>query len=454
MRKTIFYLFLLAVLSSTMGCASYRTTAVLPGESQLRKDVPDMIRSTSVEVQNSAGVLVAPADSSLTLIEAVQRALLRNPKLAAYSYEIRAREARALQVSLLPNPEIAVELENFAGNNDLSGFSGTETTISLSQLIEFAGKRSKRTRVAALEADLTAWDYQLNRLNVLAEVFLSFVKALTAQQRVALNHELVNIAEQFVQSIQKRVEAGKVSPAEAARAQVVLSSTKIDLERSKRELASARKQLAATWGSSQVDFARVKGKLETTLRLPAWETLQKLVKRNPQIARWATEMEHRRAVLELEKAGRIPDPAISGGFRRLNETGDNAFVMGLSVPLPIFNRNQGAVQEAKYRHRQTELLQQAVVVDVNRRLTEVYNSLAAAYHELATLKSSVLPEAQKAFDVINRGYLMGKFGFLDVLDAQRTLFETRSRFIDALQSYHQSVAELERLTGKEISNLF
>ena len=453
MRKTILYLSFMAVFSGMMGCASYRTTAVVPSESGLRKDLPDIMADSSPEKMKSASETIVTTDTVLTLSAAVSRALLGNPRLAAYSYEIRAREALAVQASLLPNPELNIELENFAGSGDLSGFNGTETTVSLGQLIELAGKRAKRTRVAAFEADLAGWDYQAARLNVLMEVLMGFTEVHTAQQRVALNRELVNIAEQFLQSIRKRVEAGKVSPAEASRARVVLSATRIDLERSKRELQSARKRLAASWGSSEIDFDRVKGKLDTTVHLPSLEKLQKLAEQNPDIARWATEMQYRQASLELEKAGRIPDPTISGGYRRLNETGDNTLVMGMSVPLPLFNRNQGRVQEAKYRQRQAELRWKAVEVEVNRRLTEVYNFLSAAYTEVNTLKSSVLPEARKAFEVINQGYLMGKFGFLDVLDAQRTLFETRSRYLNALRDYHQSVAELERLTGQNISNL-
>ena len=134
---------------------------------------------------------------------------------------------------MLPNPEAGIKLENFAGSGPLSGFASTETTISVGQLIELAGKRAKRTRVAAFEADLAGWDYQTPRLNVLTEVLSGFTDVLTAQKRLALNLELVNIAEQFLLSIQQWVEAGKVSPAEASRARVVLAATRIDLEHSK-----------------------------------------------------------------------------------------------------------------------------------------------------------------------------------------------------------------------------
>ena len=121
--------------------------------------------------------------------QALSLALVKNPELAAFSWEVRAREARALQASLLPNPEIEVELENFGGSGDVGGFEQTESTLLLRQLIELGGKRRKRTHVAALESDLAAWDFEIKRLDVFTQVTQFFVGVVSAQERVALNTE-------------------------------------------------------------------------------------------------------------------------------------------------------------------------------------------------------------------------------------------------------------------------
>ncbi len=163
----------------------------------------------------------------LTLPQAQALALLQHPRLAAFGWEVRAGEARTLQASLPPNPELGIEVENFAGSGELRGFRSAEITIHLSQLIELAGKRQKRTRVAALERDLVAWDYEATRIDVLTQVTQAFVEVLSAQERLRLHLELVRLAEQVLRTAAERVRAGKVSPVEETRAQVALSTSRI-----------------------------------------------------------------------------------------------------------------------------------------------------------------------------------------------------------------------------------
>ena len=436
----------LIVILGLSGCASYRTVAVQPKPIPLTKEFPDV----QPDLTRSKKYL-DKADFSLS--DALSLALIRNPQLAVFSYETRIREAEALQASLLPNPEFDAEVENFAGSGTLNNFQGSELTFSVGQLIELGGKRQKRAQVAALSADLAAWDYEAVKLDVFVDVVSLFTNALAVQQQMDLRQELVNVAESFLKNIQRRVEAGRDSPAEAARAKVELSAAKIDLQRLQKELQSARKKLAATWGSDEPTFGRLRGNLDVVTELPALEKLDALVSNNPDIARWTTEIQQRDAELSLEKTQRIPDPLIGAGYRRLNQSGDNAFIMGISLPLQIFNRNQGNIQAAQYRKSQAEQMKRAVQISLSSALTEIYNNLSASYHEISTLKTSVIPEAQNAYEMIKQGYQMGKYGFLDVLAAQRSLFEVRSQYLNALADYHQNTARLERLIGQKLSDV-
>jgi cobalt-zinc-cadmium efflux system outer membrane protein len=376
-----------------------------------------------------------------------------NPKLAAFGWEVRAGEARTLQAGLPPNPEMAIEVENFAGSGELRGFQGTEITIHLSQLIELAGKRDKRVRVAALERDLTAWDYEATRLDVLTQVTQAFVEVLSAQERLVLNTELVRLAEQVFSTVAERVKAGKVSPVEETKASVELSTSRIALERVQRDLEAARKRLVAVWGGRMPVFARAAGVLDAVPAMPPAEQLTERLVQNPEIARWATEMAQRRATVELARAQRIPDPTVGGGFRHARDTGDNALVMSVSIPLPVFDRNQGGVLAARYQLAKAEEERRAAEIQGLAALAEAYAALSSAFVEATTLKNEVLPGAQRAFDAASEGYRQGKFGFLDVLDAQRTLFEARGRSLEALAAYHQAAAEVERLIGEPLGML-
>lgn len=389
----------------------------------------------------------------LTLRDALRLALLKNPELMGYSLEIRAREAQALQMSLWPNPEVEVEVENFGGRSATQGMKAAESTLFLSQLIELGGKRKKRTEVARFESQLAAWDYTSRKLDVFTRVIQAYVDVLAAQEKVKLQEELLDVGKKFLETIQQRVEAGRTSPAEAYRAGVELEFIRVDLEKARQELKAAQIRLASLWGAREANFKKATGNLEQLKPIPSLKQLTTLLEQNPDLARWATERLLRKSIIALEKAKRIPDPSVGVGYRRLNEVPDQAFVVGLSLPIPIFNRNQGRIQEAMIRQRQVEWNEKAVRVALQATLAEVYSALVAARNEVETLKDRVLPSAQEAYNIIREGYQMGKFDFLDVLDAQRTLFEVRSRYLESLAEYHKRVADLERLVGQDIGEL-
>jgi cobalt-zinc-cadmium efflux system outer membrane protein len=384
----------------------------------------------------------------VALRDALSLALQYNPELAVFSIEVRVAEARTLQAGLRPNPEVNITAEHFAGSGALRGYDSAETTIQIGQLIELGGKRPKRARVASLERDLAGWDYEAKRADVLAETSKSFVDVLAGQERVALSKELLRLAEQTFETVSARVQAGKVSPVEETRAGVALSNSRIEHARAQRSLEAARKKLSAAWGSGAPAFERAVGPLGQVSPIPPADRLTQEIRRNPDIARWDTEMEQRRAAAALQDAIRIPDVTLAAGVRDYRESGDSAFLAGASIPLPLFNRNQGGILESRRRLAKAERESSAAVNRVRASLAETYQTLSTAVSEIDALKTTVIPGAQSAFEAASEGYRQGKFGYLDVLDAQRTLFEARGQYISALATYHKAVADLERAIGK------
>ena len=209
----------------------------------------------------------------INLREALALALMHNPDLKAFSWDVRAGEAKILQAGLRPNPELEAEIEEFGGSGDLSGFGAIETVVQLGYTIELGGKRGKRRRVAALETELAGWDYETARLDILIQATQAFIDVLAAQESVALNEDLVRLAEQVFSTVKAQVEAGKVSPVEGTRTQVELANGRIALEGSKRGLETARFALAAIWGSTSPAFERVEGQFEMTKPIPAAKQL-------------------------------------------------------------------------------------------------------------------------------------------------------------------------------------
>ncbi|MFQ5646546.1 MAG: TolC family protein [bacterium] len=389
----------------------------------------------------------------LTLRQALALALMKNPELAVFSWDVRVGEARTLQAGLLPNPKLITVAEDFGGSGEKTGYDGAQTTIFLAQVIRLAGKIPKRTKVASLKRDLAAWDYEAKRLDILTQTAKAFVTVLAAQKRLALTEDLVRLSEQVFLTAQAKQKAGKVSRLEVKRAEIPLSTNKIAWQKAQRKLAAARKILAATWGSTTPAFDRVEGELETIHKLPSLQQLTELISQNPDIARWSMEMELRRANIELEKARAIPDLTVMPGFRRIEETDDNALVLRLAIPIPIFNRNQGGILEAhEQRFKAKESRRQAKLM-VKTRLARIYQALSASYIAATNLKTEVLPSAKWAYDAAQEGYSQGKFGYLDVLGAQKTLFETRGQYIDELAAYHLARTEVERMIGQGIDQI-
>ncbi|MBW1676191.1 MAG: TolC family protein [Deltaproteobacteria bacterium] len=386
----------------------------------------------------------------ITLRHALQLALMRNPDLAAYSWEVRAKEAGKLQAKLLPNPEIEFEVEEFGGTGDLTGYDSAATTVQLSQLVLLGGKRGKATRVAKHEWELAGWDYESKRLDVLTETTKRFIEVLDAQSRLKLGEDYFDLAQEVFTVVSDKVQAGKVSPVEQSKAQVVLSSSEIELDQAKRNLRAARQDLAAMWGSTIATFTGARGDLAEIEEPPPLDQLLKWIEENPDLARWQTEIELNRAALDSAKADAIPDLTLFAGVQTFNETDDSAYVAGLSVPVPLFNRNQGGIKAAQHHLSRSEQERIAAEIRVKTALTRAYQNLSASYQASVTLKNQVLPSSRLAFDSTKEGYRLGKFGYLDVLDAQRTLFETEARYLSALADYHRSRAEVERLIGMEL----
>lgn len=393
---------------------------------------------------------VQEPSGELTLRQALELALARNPDLASFPWELRSGDARIRQAGLRPNPELTVDLENFLGSEPSRRFETLETTLSIGQLLELGGKRAARIKLASAEKEVVRWDYEAKRADLAAVVAKLFVEVLSAQEKLALAEEIARLSKEVLDAVSARVTAGKISPVEETKASVASSISGIELERAKLALEGGRKRLAATWGTAKPMFSKAVGQLDRVPPIPPAEDLADRISCNPDVARWAAEMEQRKAVLAQDRAERIPNVTINAGIRRFRELEDTTFIAGATIPIPIFNRNQGKILESQYRISKAESERAAAGSKVLASLSEAYQALAVGYVEAATLKSAVLPGAQSAFDAATEGFRQGKFGYLEVLDAQRTLFEAKGRYVEALGSYHKAVADTERLIGGEL----
>lgn len=396
--------------------------------------------------------LAAPAAAQaqtprvLTLERALELARQRNPELAAAAREEQAAEAAIDQAGVLPNPALELAGDN-RGNERLRAEGDRTTSLQISQLIELGGKRDARVRLARTSRELAIWESRAKYAEIVARVKQAFHDLLAWQQRVALAGDSARLADQVAATVARRVQAGKVSPVEETKAQLARAGALVEREQARRELAAMRARLGALIGVSGSELGDAQGELERLNPLPELEALAARAQTNPDFGRWTSEVERRRAGVEAEQAKAVPDITLRGGVTRFSVFNDDAFMVGISIPLPIFDRNRGAIVESHRRLDKALDEQRGARARWLAELSEIYQRTQAVAVELQLLRESILPGARSAFDAATRGYELGRFGILDVLDAQRALVQARTQQLRALADYWRGASEIERLTG-------
>ena len=446
-RIETFALALLCVGAATAG-ATAADHAVAPRP--LGREQPVLAAPEDPDAAPTAQPAVA---GDIALSDAIAAALRSSPALETFAYDVRSREALAVQSSARPNPELSVELEDFAGSGERNGFDAAETTLSLAQLVELGGKRAQRMRLAQLDTALASWDFEAQRLAVLTDATKAFVALLVLQARQALVTDLEALAAESLRSVESTVRAGAVSPVEAERARVNLERVQLEVARNARALESARSLLAATWGDPRPQFGRALGTLDSLPPVPDLARLESAVPESPELARWNAEIAQREAAVAVARAQRVPDVRVSLGGRHYSDGDDAAAVAGISVPIPLLDRSRGSILDARYRVARAQAERRLADVSVRSALRASHQDLSMASEEIAALRDRIIPHAENVARDTQRGYARGLFRYVEVLDAQRTLFDARRELLDALAAFHFAANDLERQTGIPLAAL-
>ncbi|MDF2399315.1 TolC family protein [Pseudomonas sp. 3MA1] len=387
----------------------------------------------------AAPLSVAQA-SVLSLDSALAKAFANNPELAAARWEIDIAQGARQQAGLLPNPVLSVDAEDTRRDS-------RTTAVKLSQALELGGKRGARVQLASRGQELAALELERRGIELRADVLQAYYAALRAQERTQLAGRSLALAERGVSVAQGRVKAGKASPVEATRAQVQLAEVRLELSRGQMEQGDAYRQLARIIGSAATEFSAVQEPSSALSTLPASAQLLSRLPETAQLRLAEQEILQREASLGLEKAQRIPDLDVSIGSQYDAGARERVNLLGLSMPLPLFNRNQGNVLSAARRSDQARDLRNATELRLRSETRQALEQWSTASGEVQAFNQTILPAAQRAVDSATRGFEMGKFSFLEVLDAQRTLIGARSQYLAAVAQTTDARVRIERIYG-------
>jgi cobalt-zinc-cadmium efflux system outer membrane protein len=410
-----------------------------------------MMFAASLAAASCAGMARAQMEASppaavLTLEQAVAAAGGTAPATQAAASGVEAARAGRTVAGLRPNPVAQGQIENVVGSGPYSGLRSAETTAGVAIPIELGGKRG--ARVAVAEAQITRAELQaaIAAADVRVQVTQLYVEAVAAERRLGTARDQARIAGDVLHAASVRVQAGRASPLEEQRASVARLNAEANVERSARLAEAARINLARRIGRP------VEGALDVGLldRLPTATIGPAAPARATGTLAMAAadaDLAVADAGVRLAEANGVPDLNVGPALRRLQASHDTAAVFSVSIPIPLFNNGRAAVAQARAQRTQADALRRVTALDVEQAITDAQAEAANAATAARTAAGPALDAAQEAARIARIGYREGKFGQLDLLDAERTLAETRLAAIDALARYQNARARLERLTA-------
>lgn len=391
-----------------------------------------------------------PPGEPMTLSRALSEALLNNPTLKAYGFEDRIAEARVIQAGIRPNPELSFKAENLLGTNAMSGVKGLETTLQLSQVIDLGGSISQKVATAQSARALAKADYEIKRLDILAEVGRRFTEVAADSERLKSARRASEIGRQAVEAVQQRVDAAVSSPIELLKVRTTLTRLQIEEEHAEHELIAHRQHLASVLGQEEASFGTISADLLALPAVPKFSTLAKRLENSPVLSRFAVEQRWREAQMRLAQSLRRSGATLSGGLRRNEVSGSFGLVAGISIPLAVREVNAGNIREARERRDQLDASADALRLEMRATLFEVYQEMLHARTAMTLLQEELLPTAQQILTLADEGYRSGRFALLDLLNAQKSLIELQRLLVSEAATYHLHVIEIERLLGAPI----
>ena len=396
------------------------------------------------EAVSLAEAILQKEELSLNEVLAIAEAM--NPELAAARKEIDLATAAIWEARLYPNPSLVFEFEDYR-TKDKATIGKMERTAGVSFPLVVGGRIGAATRLAEKEREQAAVNYLWRRREILSGVKRAFYGVLGARGQADLAKQTRDLAKTLHDVSSERFRAQAVPEMELLKAAVALAKAESDLRQADRASAVALKALHAAMGNVDLPKDKLSGGLVTLFTSPSLEALRGHVTTvHPLLEAARRTREAAELNLELARAERIPDLGFEVTAGR-GPDDDSIVEGGVSIPLPLFNRNQAKIASAQARIDQAEYQIQAVRNDLVVRLTEAYQSFAGAQERVISYREEVLPKAEKALEQSNEGYRLGKFSQLDVLDAQRTLAEARIAYAVALTELNIAATELEKLTG-------
>lgn len=404
--------------------------------------------STAASPPSGAMRDVAPIPGGTVLDFAGLAGLLRerNPQLREAEAVVRAAEGRVRQAGLYPNPVLEAEVEEYDSRD--SGWDGAETTLRLTQPILWLSKRGHAIEAARAEVVVKRRERDRLELQLLAELHAVYDDLLYLRQARALNGELADLTRQSLEIARTRFELQASPQSDVSRAEVEVFERELNRREIERDQAEAAAQLTELLGGTPIDPGQVQGIYVRAIDRFSTDALTThVLAEHPDLKTARDEAKAARARFTRERSEWLPDLLISAGLGHNRAEDSNAAEAAIGIELPIFHRNQGEIDAAEADIEKAQSHVAAVEDRLRTELKQALSELEAARERRAYHAERVLPSAQRAHGQVSEGYHAGKLGFLELIDAQRTLTAARLQRLELVREIRRAETRLFAVTG-------
>ena len=423
--------------------ASTPPSTILPAS--YTADEPPAAKSD--DLKSPAAPLALTASTGGTGVEElVEAAVGRNPRLVKAALAVEAAVGKHLQAGLYPNPTISMTADEVG---DRTGPSGIITAPLLSQEIVRGRKLALAQAVAAREVDQATLATFAERSAVVGGVRTAYYDLYALEKRLSALDEVVKLATDAVTAGKTLKEKGLIARLDLVQLEIELERYRARAEAARRELPGARGRLAAAVGDPRMTIGPGVGPYEDVPRFDADRTLETVLATHPEVLSARVGADRAQAVVRRAEAEPTPNMTVSAGYIYQGQNRSNDWTIGVSMPLPLWNKNQGNIRAASAELGMAVQEVGRVQNALAERVASLLRAHAAALQEAEQYKKEILPRAEEAYALYSEALKGGQFDYLKVLQAQRAIAEARLEYNRALGEAWKAAAELSALLLEE-----
>jgi cobalt-zinc-cadmium efflux system outer membrane protein len=375
--------------------------------------------------------------------------LKNHPELKAFVSQEQVWQGRIQQAGVGVRPQIGLMIEDAMGTGENSALKNMESTLTYSWLLQ-QELIDSRVSVAKSEAAKLVLEKQIKALDLSALVAKHYIDILVKQERLKLNQMAATQAEEVVEAIAKRVNAGKSSSVEVQLAKAELIRRELAVEDVEHELKASQYQLASLWGKTAQNY-HLNGNLLSVPAVPSVENQLALLKQNPRLQQFVSAQRIAQSQMELARIEAKPQWQFTAGLRRYEATDDFGLVAGISIPWGDSNRNAGMIAALQAEQDVLASEQSALMQSLDAQLYVLLLEMAHSQHVIHTVQTDIVPTLEIALSEAGNAFERGQLSYNQYSGVRRELLSAQTQLLEAFESLHLQHIEIQRLTGTSLS---